>query len=281
MTVLTQRESEVVRLLGNYRYLSRDQIERFVLSEIKSSSMNTTSWRVLSSLAQRNLIEQSRRGVGGPGGGSTRLGYFLTARGHRLARSLDRNLPARRLPASGTFLMRHALVCADVSLAFRRAAAANQGHAVLQWEPDWQAALRLGPSSVVPDAHLVYATPEHELEAFVEIDLGTEGTRFYGRKVTRYLELFRSGVWRGRFPVWPAVLTVTESVSRAEALQRAIDVVVRAQLDREVVRARTEFSFTALPRLLADPLGKIWKVAGHSGEHELLPLVADRHQSVD
>lgn len=279
---LTRRESEVVRLLGGHRYLSRAQIEQFVLAGVSPNSLNTTSWRILSSLAERKLVQQSRRGVGGAGGGSTQLGYFLTTRGYKLARTLDQNLPSRRLPSGGTFLMRHALMTADVALAFRQAAAANAGHALLLWESDWQAAQPLGPSTVVPDAHLVYATADYELEALLEVDLGTEGSRFFRQKIERYLELYRSGQWRNRFPVWPVILTVTESENRAEALRRSIDLLLRAQPNDELLRTQTEFALTNLPRLTAaGPLAEIWRVVGRSGEQALLPPVVARQQIVD
>lgn len=279
---LTQRESEVVQLLGSHRYLSRNQIERFLLTEVSPNSLNTTSWRILSSLAKRNLVEQSRRGVGGPGGGSTRLGYFLTARGYKLARSINRDLPARRSPGPGTFLLPHALMAAEVALAFRKAAESHPGHALLQWECDWQAAQRLGPTALVPDAHFVYATENYELDALLEVDLGTEGTRFYGQKIARYLDLYQSGKWRDKFPAWPVVLTVTETPIRAESLQRATENLLRAQPSSEAVRAHTEFGFTDLPRLSADgPLARIWRVAGRRGEQTLLPDVVAGQQSVD
>ena len=273
MTMLSSRETETLLLLASYRYLSRNQIEEFLFdgSDLGQSSRNTTSWRILHSLTARGLVQQTAKIIGGPGGGAARLGYFLTADGHRLALSLNSSLPAKRPTSGGTFLMQHALATADVSLAFRRAARSHPGHELLEWESDWQAVLRLGSSLVVPDGHLVYASRDYELDALVEVDLGTEGTRFFGRKIQRYLDLFRSSSWRHHLPIWPVIITVTPSEVRTAALQRCTETVLARQSDHDKLRAETEFAFAALPRLVAEgPLAKIWRVAGRSDEHFLL-----------
>ena len=273
MTMLSPRETQALLLLASYRYLSRSQIEQFLLqgSDLGESSRNTTSWRILRSLTTRGLVGQTVRLLGGPVGGSARLGYFLTPDGYRLALGLNSSLPPKRPTSGGTFLMQHALATADVSLAFRRAASSNPGHELLEWECDWQAAHRLGNSLVVPDGHLVYASNDYELDALVEVDLGTEGTRFFGRKIQRYLELFRSSSWRHHLPIWPVIITVAPSEIRAAALQRCTETVLARQSDHDKLRAETEFAFAALPRLvLEDPLAKVWRIAGRSGEHFLL-----------
>lgn len=68
----------------------------------------------------------------------------------------------------------HALMTADVAIAFVTEARKHPGHHIGEWEPDWQAAERLRSRTVIPDGHFVYATPEWEIYAFVEVDLGTE-----------------------------------------------------------------------------------------------------------
>ena len=163
---------------------------------------------------------------------------------------------------------------AEVALAFQRTARAHTGHEVVDWEPDWQAAERIGLSTLVPDGHLGYRTSNGRLDALVEVDLGTEGTRFFVRKISRYLDLYRSGAWRAHFPTWPVVLTVTLSPTRATSLRRATEGFLRLQHDVERLADVTEFDFTSLPELRgADgPLGAIWQVAGRVSLHGLLPV---------
>lgn len=279
MTILSARETKVLLLLACYRYLSRDQIQRFVLEVgIGPTSRNTISWRILDSLIRRGLVERTVRLIGGPDGGSGRYGYFLTAAGYRLARSLNGALPARRPASGGTFLMRHGMVTADVALAVRRWPQSQPGDELLDWECDWQAALRLGNSPVVPDAHFVYATADYEIDVFLEVDLGTEGTRFFARKISRYLDLYRSGGWREYLPAWPLVLTVTPSETRSAALKRATEAVLSSQPDAAKIRGQTEFGFSSLSDLLGSrgPRDAIWRIAGRTGSR---PLVAEAHRS--
>ncbi len=270
--LLSKRETDVLLLLACYRYLGRSQIQEFILSDasVTAQSREVIGKRVLAGLRRRGLVEATKRLVGGPGGGSTRLGYFLTTQGVKLARSLNPDLPTRRPTSGGTFLLQHALMTADVALSFRRAAAVHHGHELLAWECDWQAATRIGSTIVAPDARLVYATKDHEIEALVEIDIGTEGTRFFGGKMRRYIELFRSGQWQKLMVQWPVVVTVTRSEARAKDLRHCTEMVLRSQPDRGRLLAQTEFAFAALDQVTADALGIIWLIAGRDGRYALL-----------
>jgi hypothetical protein len=155
-----------------------------------------------------------------------------------------------------------------VILAFHRTAH-EYGHEVA-WQTDWQIALKLGAGMIVPDAHLVYATAESELEAIVEVDLGTEGSRFFAGKIARYLGLWRSRSWHGVFTDWPVVLIITPSKQRAGLLKQATETTILRQPDRAQVASRTEFAFAALPELLKHgPLAELWQVAGREGVNGL------------
>lgn len=283
MTILSTRETETLLLLGCYRYLSREQISEFIFEKdnLAAKSVNTTSWRVLGSLKRRGLVDQTARLVGGPGGGSGRYGYFLTTCGYRLAASLNPALPARRPASRGTFLMRHGMMTADIALSFRRSARSHSGHELVDWECDWQAAQRLDGSPVVPDAHFVYATENYEVDIFLEVDVGTEGTRFFARKVARYVELYRSGRWREQLTVWPLVVIVTPDERRALALKRASEAVLGREV--ESVRRGMEFAFGSLTDLFgpAGPLGDIWQVAGRPGQQRLLTEAHRSGQGLD
>jgi hypothetical protein len=203
--------------------------------------------------------------------------YFLTAKGYNLARTLNPGLPSRQPNLRGTSLMGHGLMCAEVALAFRRAARSNAGHDLLDWECDWQAFERVGAKLVVPDAHLVYSTKEWILDAFIEADLATEGSRVFAWKIRRYLDLYRGGTWRKNLKVWPIVLTIAPSSARARILRRVTETVLARELFRERLMRAMEFSFTTLDDVLgpSGPLGTIWSVAGKSGLHPLFPSAAE------
>ena len=97
--------------------------------------------------------------------------------------------------------------------------------------------------SSVPYSYLVYRTPDVELAAFIEVDLGTEGTRRFARKMSQYLQLYRSGRWQACLDVWPVVLTITTSAARATALRRATEPLLLSPPDAERLAKATEFDF--------------------------------------
>ena len=126
-------------------------------------------------------------------------------------------------------------------------------------------------SGLVPDARLAYTTPAWRLDAFVEVDLATEGTRFFSAKIGRYVDLYRSGTWSAHLPTWPAVLTVTPTLRRASTLRVATEGVLASSA--EWMERATKFAFAPLDEVLGGcgPLGAIWQVAGREGLQRLIP----------
>ncbi len=274
-TPLSARETDVLLRLAAHRYLYRSHIEELVFEDagLTPRSREVVTERTLRSLKGRGLVDATARVVSGPQRRSAPPAYFLTTSGYQLAASLDPGLKARRPPFRGTLFLGHALMTADVALAIRRSARAHAGHALIEWECDWQAAERLGASAVVPDAHFVYRAARCSIDAFVEVDLGTERASRFARKVDAYLDAYREGAWRALLSVWPLVLTVTPSEDRATALRRAAEVVLGTAADAESVADETEFAFASLPALLGPlgPLGRTWRVAGKKGLFPLIP----------
>src|SRR5712691_6428916 len=183
MITAGRRETDVVRLLALHRFLTRPQLEEFLFAEstLTPRSRQVVTWRLLGRLQRHGLVAATPRQTSGAVAGSTLPGYFLATAGLRLAATFYPDLPARRPARRAPFLFAHSVMAADVELAFRRAAAAHEDHGLDVWEADWQLAMRLGKSAVVPDARLVYRVGKRRLHVFVEADLGTEGTRFFAR----------------------------------------------------------------------------------------------------
>ncbi len=279
VTALPTRETEVLLHLACFRYLGRSHIEEFIFggSVHRPRSKEVLTGRVLDRLKTRGLVSTTPRLVGGPNRGSARLGYFLTTAGHKLAGSLIPDLPRRAPAFRGTFLMNHALMTAEIALAFRRTARLHPEHRLIEWECDWQAALRIGLSTLVPDAHFVYRVADGQLDVFLEVDLGTEGTRFFARKISRYLDFYRGGTWRSHLPTWPLVLTVTPTEARAMALRGATEGLLSSQRDAERIVKATEFDFCSLTDLLgpSGPVGAIWQAAGRSGLRSILDVAPE------
>src|SRR5438128_12476572 len=282
MRLSSHRENEVLLHLSGFRYLTEPMIEDFLFggSSLRPLSRQVITRRVLHRLKRKGLTLGPPRVIG-PAGGTARLVYFLTARRYNLARTLNPGLPSRQPNLRGTSLMGHGLMCAEVALAFRRAARANPGHELLDWECDWQTAERLGARLVVPDAHLVYATEDRTLDAFVEVDLATEGSRVFAWKIRRYLDLYRGGSWIKHVRAWPRILTIAPTQTRARILRRATETVLEAQLFRDRLTRSTAFGFTTLDELLGShgPVGEIWSVVGESGLHPLFRAAVEANTS--
>lgn len=264
-SVGSTRDTDVVIRLACFRYLTRSAIKAFLFdgSTLKPHSMEVQAGSILDRLKAAGLVTSTQRLIGGPGGGSAGLTYFLTPDGQKLADALTGS-PKRRPPHSGSFLMRHGQMTAEVALAFRRAARTHPGHELIEWQCDWSAAERLGSSYVVPDVRMAYGTPKWIQNAFIEVDLATEGTRFFGRKIKRYLDLYLDGAWRQHLDVWPIVLTVTPSDERASALTAATAAVLARPYYGWRLGKAVECWFTSLGALVGPhgPLGPIWQIAG-------------------
>ena len=271
---LSQRETVVLAALARFRFLTARHIEAFLFqieTDIKPASRPVLTQRILKQLRTAGLVTRTERAVGGPGGGSGSFAHYLTKKG---ALALNQTSPVpsvQRTAPRGTFLMRHALAGADVALSFMTEAAQRPDHELLVWESDWEIAQRVGHELIIPDAFLIYGSESTEIHAFVEIDLGTAGSRFFQSKVDRYLKLYRSAIWQRSIEIWPVVLTVTPTATRSALLKRSTETVLRAEPQRDRLMQETEFAFTELERIVTEgPLASIWQLAGQDGHHQLL-----------
>jgi len=276
MSALSFREREPLFHLAVYRYLSRTQIEEFLFerSALTAASRQVITKRILRRLVALGLLEAQRRPTAELGGGTVRVAYSLTRAGYTAARALDPRLPVWRGAARSTVSISHSLVKGDVALAIRRAARTNVGQEVIEWELERRAAARLGSSSLVPDAFLIYATPVCDLHACVEVDLDTERPGIFAEKIRQYLDLYRSGSWQSSVRAWPVVVTITRTDGRARLLQRTAQTILSTAPDADRLGTQTEFDFAPLHDFLgpAGPFGAIWRVAGRDGLHPLIPL---------
>ncbi len=261
------REMKALVLLASFRYLTRFQLEELLFNArpARLGPREVMTRRVLKRLHEERFITSHPRVVGGVAGGSGRTVYSPSAAGLRVVRSFCPGLPARESGSRRPFLLQHSLATAEVALAFQRSAR-ELGHQLAEWEYDWSAAEQLGAGAVVPDARLLYATAKYEIEAFLEIDIGTERTRFFAEKLRRYIDLHRAGTWRAHLRSWPLVLTVVSDDRRASVLLTHAAVALRHD-------SRTGIEFWVAPaeRVHTAPLSAIWRVVGRDGMNSLIP----------
>lgn len=278
MTSVTSRELETLLQLACFHYLTADQVEGFLFdsSALLPSSRAAVTRRVLAGLVRSGFATTAARTLEAGGGGPARRVYTLTASGEAVLRRAGRRAgppPARR----GSLFIEHALMTAAVGLAFRRAARAKPGPELVSWESDWDLAAAIPGSPLVPDARVLIAIGGTELHVFLEVDRATERPAAFARKITAYLDWYRSDRWRRHVSIWPLVLVITPTVVRAVSLCRTTATVL-ARIGGE----GTEFRFAPLPQLTEQgPLAEIWQVAGRRGLHPLLDPDAARSAADD
>lgn len=262
-------------LLAGFRALRFAQLQTFLFAEhpFTEESRRVVTHRVVRSLRDRGLaagvIVSDARGA------MVSRAYVLTGSGRRLYGASEPAYPARRLRAPGSVLVAHALLLADIALAFR-AHALDLGDLDLIWEADWAAVTRLGTQGVIPDAFVTLERGGWRVRAFIEADRSTEHDAAFTRKIRRYIRLYLADDWRSRLRTWPLVLTVTTSEERAQRLAELAHATLRAE---SVTRIAQTFRCTSLERLERDgPLAAIWRVGG-SAKHWPLRELLDENDA--
>ncbi|HEY6203923.1 MAG TPA: replication-relaxation family protein [Candidatus Limnocylindria bacterium] len=255
-----------LRLLGAFRAIRRDQLERFLLANeaITSPSRRVAAFRILGELRERGFVQA----VVLPGtvatAGATRA-YVLTSAGQRAYAADDGAYP-RGIRRPSIVLLDHAIALADIALAFRDGAA-RAGDIELSWQADWEIVHELGCTTVIPDAFVTLERGGWRTRAFIEADRATERERAFANKVRRYVELYRDDRWRSVLGTWPLILTVTTSEKRARSLCRLAFRVAEAEGG---ARIRQSFRFASLDELLRrGAFDEIWHM-GPGAERGLL-----------
>jgi len=265
--MVTSRELETLLQLACFHYLTAAQVEAFLFdgSALLPSSRAAVARRVLAGLVRSGFVQTTARVLAAEGAGPARRVYALTASGEAVLRRSGRRAgpsPARK----GSLFIEHALMTADIALAFRSAARAQPGPQLVSWESDWDLAAAIPGSPLVPDARLVLLVGDVELHAFLEVDRATERPATFARKISAYLEWNWSGRWREHLAVWPVVLVICPNALRALSLRRVTETVQRGFGGED-----TEFRFAAVGHLReAGPFDEIWQVAGRAGQHALI-----------
>lgn len=76
-------------------------------------------------------------------------------------------------------------------------------------------------TAIVPDASIILSSSELHYEAFIELDMGTASLTKLQRKLGLYLAYAQRRVWNERHQFLPALLFITTTERRADAILRA------------------------------------------------------------
>jgi hypothetical protein len=222
---LPERELEILEQVERFRLLRSDQVRRLFFSDVESESGGARLCRrALAHLADKGLLRQLERRVGGTRAGSSGHLYTTTAAGKRLlAYRSGVGIPSNRgVHEPGSAFVSHTLQVAELYVALVERERAGELEVVsFETEPVcWRTyTTPVGASATLkPDALVCVASGEYEYASFAEVDLGTEGRGALIRKAYSFLYYYRTGREQAKEGVFPRVVWIASTKTRAEFL---------------------------------------------------------------
>lgn len=229
---LTGRDLRILEDLDQHRLLTTRQIQRLHLpaqplgshATVSAATRGTT--RILGRLEGLGAVSRLQRRVGGIEHGSALTIWQCGPAGVRHLRRLRGETGRKQyLEPSHTFTA-HMVAVSEIATTLRERA--NAGHfELLELEPEprcWRPFTGPGGSALTlkPDLLVVTADATTETHSFVEVDLGTEHTPAVLRKCRVYQQYERTHVEQQARGLFPAVVWLVPSASRARTLREAI-----------------------------------------------------------
>jgi len=223
---LNERDRAVAHSVCELRFVSGAQLARmhFVGSDARAVR------RTLLRLTRLDVLERLPRVVGGVRAGSAGFVYRLGLRGQRLALErgwiADRRRRRSRIP--GTLFMNHALAVAELHTQLVEAARAD-GPELLElgaepacWRRQTSGVGASAPMVLKPDSYVRLGVGEDELVYFIEVDMGSEGSRALMRQLRAYVAYWQSGCEQAEHGVFPKTLWLVPDEQRAAAIEGCI-----------------------------------------------------------
>jgi hypothetical protein len=228
---LTDRDKAILDDLERFRLLTTRLIQELHFrvragGHATMGGATKASMRVLTRLQHHGLIGHLQRRVGGVRHGSQGYIWQLTATGDRLQRTRRGEPGRRRYTEPSPLFTDHTLAIAALATTVRTLAADGKVELIaMQAEPEcWRDYLgpHGSPETVKPDLYTITATGEFEDHLFLEADMGSEHLPQIVAKCRAYARYHQTGIEQQKHGVFPAVLWITTTETRATAIRRAI-----------------------------------------------------------
>lgn len=209
---LSSRDRAVLTRVSELRFVSGSQLARMHFADASARATR----RALLRLVGLGVLERLPRNVGGVRGGSAGFVYQLAPAGQRLVRRTWRpHVP-------GTLFLSHALQVAELHSLLVEADRAGQLELLeLLSEPacwrTWSGA------ALKPDSYVRLGAGDFEDSYFIEVDMGTEGSRALEHKLRDYLAYGASGLEQARHGVFPKVLWLVPDGQRVTVIRDCIE----------------------------------------------------------
>jgi hypothetical protein len=222
---LNDRERSVLETVERFRLLRGDQLRRLFFNDIASDAGSARLCRrSLARLAEAGLLTRLERRVGGTRAGSSGHVFAITASGRRLnAYCSGTGMPSNRgVHEPGHQFVAHTLAIVDLYVAHVEAERAGTLELLaFETEPGcWRTfnAVLGAARTLKPDAHVRLGVGDYEYASFVEVDCGTEGKGALLGKAHVYLSYYRSGREQAQQGLFPKVVWIAATESRARFL---------------------------------------------------------------
>lgn len=221
---LSQRDEAVLASVSELRFIRGDQLRRMHFFQAPNQAANArAARRALLRLTELDALVRLPRRVGGVRAGSAGFVYRLGLTGQRVAelRGWQPSASRRRAVVPGSLFVAHALAVAELHTRLLEAARAGTLELlVLASEP---ACWRGYPGGVLkPDSYVRLGVGEYEDSFFVEVDLGSEGSRTLDRKLREYLAYEASGIEQMERGVFPKTLWTVPDGTRASVIEACV-----------------------------------------------------------
>lgn len=211
--IFTERERHLLRSLEQFRVVDREQAK--VITRYRSTTRVNVH---LLKLVRAGALKRCYLGIGP---GTKKAVYCLSASGAQLVGVPHRRVRIESDTVIGSQLyLEHRFRINEVALdlSYR-----TKPQSVLStnWKELRQS---VSPSlGIIPDAYIQLTTEQGTKSLFLEVDLGTETTRIWERKVLSYVALATSGeVHRLYGDSTFRVLVLTTSPKRIETIRQAV-----------------------------------------------------------
>lgn len=227
---LSDRDWLVIEQVTHLRFVSGDQLTQLCFADSADPTANArAARRALLRLTRLRVLERLPRPIGGVRAGSAGFVYRLGVGGHRLAglRGWQPVRQRRRSLVPGTLFLRHALLVSELHT--RLIASERSGRFELLSLAAEPASHRLyddglGGQRLIlkPDSYVRLGIGPYEDSYFIEVDRGTEGSRALHAQLDRYVAYHQSGQEQRAHGVFPKVLWLTISASRAAVIAGSV-----------------------------------------------------------
>jgi hypothetical protein len=249
---LVERDLDVIKRVSDLRFVTGSQLTRLCFADSDDLAANgRAARRALLRLVLLGLLQRLPRQVGGVRSGSAGFVYHLGLSGQRLTveRGWQPERRRRRSLTPGTLFVRHALQVSELHTLLIEADRSRRFELLeLACEPHCWRSFR-GVSgqaqTLKPDSFVRLGLGAYEDSYFIEVDMGTEGSRALERQLQLYVAYALSGHEQAERGVLPLTLWLASDGKRVAAIEDSVASLPRA--DRELFRvARFEDAVTIM-----------------------------------